>query len=91
MDDGATRTLSIGLVAGFVIYAIGFAAQYVLPVDIGIWVFIALTLSAMIFSVSWFVAVRRGFRLNRFKETRTTKKLKARHQQERAKRIKLRR
>lgn len=93
MDDGQLRTLTRGLIGGFVLYAIGFAAQYLLPEPWSLYVFIGFTVTAMIFSISWFIAVKRGYRLKGVVagSTRTARKLKERHEHERQKKMKLRR
>lgn len=57
------RTLFLGLMAGFLIYGLSFATKYVMDEPHATWWSIGLNLASIIFTLGWFLAVRRGFRL----------------------------
>lgn len=66
MDDSAgQRSMWIGFLIGFAIYAVGIVSQYLLPGQLGLYVSIGSIVVAMVFIVSWFIAVRRGFRVSK--------------------------
>ncbi|MFA5861135.1 MAG: hypothetical protein WDA16_05520 [Candidatus Thermoplasmatota archaeon] len=66
MDDSAgQRSMWVGFLIGFAIYAMGLVSQYLLPGDLGFYVSMGCILVAMVFIIGWFIAVRRGFRVSK--------------------------
>jgi len=66
MDDSTgQRTMFVGFLIGFAFYALSFVMPFLVPGTIGQYASIALILVAMVFIVSWFIAVRRGFRITK--------------------------
>lgn len=57
------RTLFLGLMGGFLIYGASFATKYVLPEPHATWWSLGLNVLSIAFTIGWYVAVRRGFRL----------------------------
>lgn len=57
------RTLFLGLMAGFLIYGASFATRYFLPEPHATWWSIGLNLVSLLFTLGWFIAVKRGFRI----------------------------
>lgn len=76
MEQPEQRTLWIGIVIGLAVYALGFVAPYVIPGERGQWVSFVLILLSLGFTIGWFIAVKRGFRLG--KQTRQGRRLKSR-------------
>lgn len=66
MDDSAgQRSMWIGFLTGFAIYAVGLVSQFLLPGNLGFYVSLGCILVAMVFIIAWFIAVRRGFRVSK--------------------------
>ncbi|GEM_PF-4868831 len=64
-DDGLLRTLFVGMVAGFVLYALGLAALYVVQGPVGVWLNVGFTVVGLGFVIVWwYLTMRRGFRLS---------------------------
>lgn len=76
MDQLGQRTLFTGLLIGLAIYGVGFVLATVLEGPRGQWVAAILTLGSMAWVISWYIAVRRGFRIGA--KTRQGKRLRSR-------------
>ena len=85
MDDSAgQRTMFVGILIGFSVYALSFVTPYLVPGSAGQWTSLGLVLVSMTFTLGWFIAVRRGFRVTKG-PTRLDRKLKERRAEEREK------
>lgn len=62
-DAAAQRTLFLGMVAGFAMYALGILLGWLVDGDLGMVLELTLIGGSIVFIVVWFVAVKRGFRL----------------------------
>lgn len=76
MDQLEQRTLFIGLVIGLVVYAISFVLPFIIEGEQGQTISLVLILLSLGFTIGWFIAVKRGWRLGR--TTRQQRRLKGR-------------
>ena len=90
MDEAGSRTMFVGLVGAFVLYALSFVVVRAVPGDLGRWISIALVLASVGFLGGWFLAVRGGWRLGR-PTNRGERRAKEKAREEREKRARLRR
>lgn len=65
LDQAGMRTLFLGLMIGFLVYGASYGTKYVFPPGQAEWWAVGLNLASIVFTVSWFIAVRRGFRLGK--------------------------
>jgi hypothetical protein len=81
------------MVAGFVLYALGLAALYVLPSPEGVYVNVAFTVLGLGFVIVWwFLAMRRGLRIGKGPNKRQIRaKEKERHEREKLRNLRMRR
>lgn len=85
MDDATgARTMFVGVLIGFAVYALSFVVPFLVPGRTGQWVSVALIVVSMIFIIGWFFATRRGFRVTKA-PTRMDRRLKERQLDEREK------
>ena len=59
------RTMFLGLMGGFLIYGASFATKYFFPEPQATYWALGLNLFSIVFTVGWFIAVKRGFRLGK--------------------------
>ena len=65
MDQQGMRTLFLGLMGGFLLYGASYTPRYFMPEPQATYWSLGLNLVSVTFTVAWFIAVRRGFRLGR--------------------------
>ncbi|MEA3199085.1 MAG: hypothetical protein QOE90_513 [Thermoplasmata archaeon] len=92
-DDRLLRTLFVGMVAGFILYALGLAALYVLPAPAGVYANIALTVVGLGFVIVWwFLTMKRGLRIGKGPNKRQVRaKEKQRAEREKLRNLRMRR
>jgi hypothetical protein len=92
-DDTLLRTLFVGMVAGFVLYALGLAALYLVKGDLGVWLNVGFTVAGLGFVVVWWYAtMRRGFRVGKGPTKREVRaKEKQRAEREKLRNLRMRR
>jgi len=88
-DDALLRTLFVGMVAAFMVYALGFAFLYVFPGSVGFWLNLACLAGSLLFVGGWLLAVKRGFRVGK-PSTKQELRAKERARQEKEKQRALR-
>lgn len=91
MDEQGSRTMFVGLIIAFALYAVSFVVtamykQYVWAN----WVSIGLILTSVVFLGVWFLSVRGGFRLGKTK-SRATRRAQMHAREEKEKRTRLNR
>lgn len=90
LDEQGQKTLFVGLLlSGGLYLAAIFAPRFAGP-DFGAWLSLALMMIALVMMVSWFLAVRGGFRLGKPK-SRGERRAKMHAKQEKEKRMRLNR
>ena len=91
MDEQGQRTMFIGLLISFTVYALSFIVTAVYKTAAWAnWLSMGLILASVVFLSIWFLAVRRGFRLGKTK-SRAQRRAKMHAQEEREKRTRLNR
>jgi hypothetical protein len=92
-DDAMLRTLFLGMVAGFVIYAIGLACMYLVEGQVGVWLNLGFTFAGLAFVlVWWYATMRRGFRIGKGPNKREVRaKEKKRAEQDKLRALRMRR
>ena len=74
------RTAFVGLFGGFVIYALGLVASWMLAEPWATYVSLTLMVAGLVFALVWVLAVRGGWRLGKG-STRSAKRRKDREKQ----------
>ncbi|HUR68468.1 MAG TPA: hypothetical protein VM370_04420 [Candidatus Thermoplasmatota archaeon] len=91
MDEQGSRTMFVGLIIAFAIYAVSFVVQAVYRAYAwASWLSIALILVSVVFLGAWFLAVRGGFRVGKAK-SRASRRAEMHAKEEKEKRMRLNR
>jgi hypothetical protein len=92
-DDQLLRTLFVGMVAGFTLYALGLASLYLVKGDLGVWLNVGFTVVGLGFVIVWwFLTMKRGFRLGKGPNKREARaKEKQRAEREKLRNLRMRR
>jgi hypothetical protein len=85
-DAQGQRTMFIGIIIGFAVYAVSFVVPYLIEGDMGRYISLGLIAISLTFTLVWFFRVRRGWRLTKgpnrmerkLKETRADEREKLR-------------
>jgi hypothetical protein len=83
-DSQGQRTMFIGILIGFAVYALSFVMPYLIEGSTGQWISLGLIAVSMVFTLGWFFATRRGFRVSKG-PNRVERKLKETRADEREK------
>ena len=91
MDEQGSRTMFVGLIIAFALYAVSFVVQAVYKAySWANWASIGLILLSVLFLGGWFLAVRSGFRIGKQK-SRAARRAKMHAEKEKEKRMRLNR